>query len=86
MPKAKGSARPGVGRRGERGSAEAPHSDESTLGEIGITKKQSSVWQRIAELAEDEKGTRQVSTPGGNQHVRTTPLSYRPADKVTTPE
>jgi hypothetical protein len=51
MPKAKGAARPGVGRRGECADVEAEHSDAAKLGEIGITHKQSSVWQRIAALA-----------------------------------
>jgi hypothetical protein len=54
MPKAKGSARPGIGRRGECADAEAEHSDAAKLGDIGITHKQSSVWQRIAAIAEEE--------------------------------
>jgi hypothetical protein len=45
MPKNEG------GRPTKTGTSEEP---VSTLGEIGITKKQSSVWQRIAALAEEE--------------------------------
>jgi len=51
-PKAKGSARPGVGRRGQCGADEGPHSDAPTLADLSITKKQSAKWQRIAARAE----------------------------------
>jgi hypothetical protein len=43
---------------GERGQFKTtggdPEEPPATLGEIGITKKQSSMWQRIAAIAEDE--------------------------------
>jgi hypothetical protein len=53
MPKAKGSARPGVGRRGECGASPEPHCDAPTLSDLSITKKQSSTWQKIAGLPEE---------------------------------
>lgn len=49
MPKAKGASEPGT----RRGTQEAPRQDSSeTLADIGVTKKQSATWQRMAKLPE----------------------------------
>jgi hypothetical protein len=50
MPKNRGTA--GLGRPPKGADREAAPNPEPTLGEIGITHKQSSVWQRIAKLAD----------------------------------
>jgi len=48
---AKGSAQPGVGRRG----AEAmPSDDTRTLSDLGISYDQSSQWQRLAAIPKDQ--------------------------------
>jgi hypothetical protein len=51
MDKAKGSAQSGVGRRGENGMRSE---STTTLRELGITKDQSSQWQRLAAIPEAE--------------------------------
>jgi hypothetical protein len=51
MVKAKGSAQPGVGRRGSNGML----SDGSTpLSDLGISRDQSSQWQKLAAIPDEE--------------------------------
>ena len=53
MPKAKGGAEKGVGRRGKQcGSVSEPHSTTPTLADQGIDKKLSSRAQKLAAIPE----------------------------------
>ena len=53
MEKAKGGAQPGVGRRGMP-SQESSALPQRTLGDLGISHNQSSQWQKLAKVPDDE--------------------------------
>ena len=53
-PKAKGGAKPGVGRRGKKNTLpeEKGIVEPSTLAQLGISEKESATWQRLAGVSE----------------------------------
>ena len=53
MEKAKGSAQPGAGRRGMQ-SADMTALPQQNLGDLGISKNQSSQWQKLAKVPDEE--------------------------------
>lgn len=60
MEKSKGAREPGTNRGATR-SSEATAS--KTLSEMGVTKDQSSKWQKLANIPEDEF-EKAISLPG----------------------
>lgn len=77
-PKAKGAARTGIGRRGERGSDAAPHSDAPTLADLSITKKQSARWQKVAAVPEPEFERRIATAKGSGEELTTAKMLHAP--------
>jgi hypothetical protein len=70
---AKGAARPGVGRRGKRGSGENPH-HEITFRDMEISKAVADQARKLARLSETEftelvKARRDISKPAGKRTV-----------------